>query len=253
MNIDNFFAFIDYVYAFNGQKRTVDALCNGTIRFGRWAEVMSKKRRNFESSAFICYVENPNFQKQLPIYYNKLKKSIEGYDKSHWFDNEYDIKTNKRKFLEQKYHEVRRKEIINAFNFLHQLINSESIDDSQKEKEGESKCMAFSPKYDDEKLHEIYQLLIDKDIIDEDTDFNDFRFYFSGRGEKPTKRLKWVGTGTDLAIFIHHFYYTEEKKWEKTKFVFDKEYNYPSVIERLGSRKKEDPFEAFADKIRKKI
>lgn len=250
MNTDNFFAFIDFVYAFNSHKRTVDALCNGTIRFGRWAEKISKKRRNFESCAFTCYAENPNFQKQLPIYYNKLKKSIEGYDKSHWFDNEYDIKTDKRKFLEQKYHEVRRKEIINAFNYLHQLMNGESIDDAQKGEE--SVCMSFSPKYDDEKLLEIYQYLIDNDFIDTKTDFKDFCYYFSGKGEIPTKRLKWVGTGTDLAIFIHHFYYTEEKKWEKTKFVFDKEYNYPSVIERLGSRKKEDPFVDFADKIRKK-
>ena len=85
------------------------------------------------------------------------------------------------------------------------------------------------------------------------TDKNDFIYYFSSKGEIPTQRLKRVGTVTDLAIFIHNFFFDEEKKWVKTAFVFDKKSNYTSIIERLSSRAKKDPFRGFAEEIRKKV
>lgn len=211
MDTRPFFSFIDAVYAFNGQKRTVDALRSGKLRFGKWVESMSKKRRAFEACAFTCCAESPDFREQLTIYYDKLKTSVDNYEKSHWFDNQYDIKTQKREFFEQKYHEVRRKEITIAYNYLTALMGkTKSTSDNE---------MHYTEEYTIEQLNSIFDYLIEHKHLDPLTKREDFIYYFSGKGEKPLMPLRWIGTKINAAFFIDIFS-NDTKKWKKSQIVF---------------------------------
>ena len=206
------FNFIDTIYAFNGQKRTVDAFCSGKLRFGKWAESLSNKRRAFEACVFTCCAESPDFREQLIIYYDKLKTSVENYEKSHWFDNLYDIKTHKHEFFEQKYHEVRRKEITIAYNYLTALMGkTTSINDSESH---------YIDIYSIEQLNTIFNYLIENKQLDPNSKREDFIYYFSGKGDKPHLPLRWIGTKINAAFFIEAFYDDDIKKWKKAQVVF---------------------------------
>lgn len=212
MDTRPFFNFIDAVYAFNGQKRTVDAFCSGKLRFGKWAESISNKRRAFEACAFSCCAESSDFREQLTIYYDRLKTSVDNYEKSRWFSNQYDIKTQKREFFEQKYHEVRRKEISIACDYLTALIGktNNTCDDEAHYKD------IYTP----QQLDIIFDYLIDNEYLDPKTQREDFVYYFSGRGEKPNVGLRWIGTKINAAFFIETFYIDDAKKWKKSQLIF---------------------------------
>lgn len=240
MDTRPFFSFIDAVYAFNGQKRTVDALCSGKLRFGKWAESMSNKRRAFEACAFTCCAESPDFREQLTIYYDRLKTSMENYEKSRWFDNQYDIKTQKREFFEQKYHEVRRKEITIAYNYLTALMGkatSTNYDESH-----------YIDIYTIEQLNTIFDYLIENKHLDPKAKREDFIYYFSGKGEIPLMPLRWIGTKINAAFFIEAFYDKDAKKWKKAERVlgFTRLNNSLSC---LSYSDRKNPFEELKNKI----
>lgn len=250
MNTRNFFAFIDFVYAFNGHKRTVDAFFYRKKRFANWVEEISNKRRKFEACAFTCYVQSSYFQKEVLIYYNKLKKSLDGYQKSHWFDKIYDIKTNRREYWEQRYHEVRMKEIKIAFNYLHELIHGVPRSTinvvSQK---------YFKVNYTEEQLNDIYNGLVKDGYLREDTKINDFIYFFSGKGEIPTELLEWKSTKGKLALFIDYFVEDNKNKWVITANIFKGTIpeNLKNSLNTEKNNGREDFFKTFENKWIKKI
>lgn len=137
---------------------------------------------------------------------------MENYEKSRWFDNQYDIKTQKREFFEQKYHEVRRKEITIAYNYLTALMGkatSTNYDESH-----------YIDIYTIEQLNTIFDYLIENKHLDPKTKREDFIYYFSGKGEIPLMPLRWIGTKINAAFFIDRFFDDDTKKWKKSQVVF---------------------------------
>ena len=116
MDTRKFFKFINAIY--NGYYRNINALCNGRLDIEKWGIVLAYKRKGFEIYAFSCYMESQLFRDRVGIYYNRLKKSLANYEKSHWFDYDFDINKNRRTYFEQKYHIIRRREISLACEFL---------------------------------------------------------------------------------------------------------------------------------------
>ena len=99
MDTRNFFKFINAIY--NGYHRNINAICNGKLDIEDWGRVLAYKRKGFETCAFACYVESSLFRDKVVIYYNKFKESLANYEKSNWFDYDFDINKNRRTYFEQ--------------------------------------------------------------------------------------------------------------------------------------------------------
>lgn len=242
MDTRAFFRFIDSVYAFNGHYRTVEAMYNGKLKLGEWKKRIGDKRRGFEACVFTCCAENKEFKEQLYIYIDRFKTSLDNYEKSGWFENQFDINTEKRKFLEQKYHETRRKEIALAYKYLVSILNKEVDSDIKEESH-------YQDIYSIDQLEIIRKYLINNKYLHKDTSTEDFVYYFSGKGDKPQKPLQWIGYKIDAAFFIDTFYNKETKKWKKAQQVFGYERLDNSLSCKSYLINKVNPFKEFKDSL----
>lgn len=89
MDTRNFFKFIYAIY--NGYHRNINAMCDGKLDIEDWGRVLAYKRKAFEECAFSYYIVSQQFRDKVGIYYNKFKESLANYEKSHWFDCDFDI------------------------------------------------------------------------------------------------------------------------------------------------------------------
>lgn len=174
MNTRKFFKFINAIY--NGYHRNINAMFNGKLDIEDWGRVLSYKRKGFEICAFACYVESPLFRDKVVIYYNKFKESLANYEKSHWFDYDFDINKDRRKYFEQKYHIIRRREITLACEFLEKLQNETNhISTNNKTP---NKSFHYNLNYNEEQFKSIYTFLVDGKYLESTTALEDFIYYF---------------------------------------------------------------------------
>lgn len=248
MDTRKFFKFINAIY--NGYYRNINALCNGKLDIEDWGRVLSYKRKGFEICAFACYVESPLFRDKVVIYYNRLKKSLANYKKSHWFDCDFDINKDRRKYFEQKYHIIRRREITLACEFLEKLQNETNhISTNNKTP---NKSFHYNLNYNEEQFKSIYTFLVDGKYLESTTALEDFIYYFSGKGDKPHHGLKWIDKKVNLAQFIDTLCNKENRKWVIAELIFG-EYGLRQSNGNTAYRKDDNnPFEDLKNTLKKK-
>lgn len=91
--------------------------------------------------------------------------------------------------------------------------------------------------------------LKDVGAIDASTEEKDFLYYLRGEGTKPTKKLRWTATKTQLTLLINYLC-GENPQWAITCRVFDdvKESTLRSILSRLG---KQENFDDRKEEIEK--
>lgn len=245
MDTRKFFKFINAIY--NGYYRNINALCNGRLDIEKWGIVLAYKRKGFEICAFACYVESPLFRDKVVIYYNKFKESLANYEKSHWFDYDFDINKNRRTYFEQKYHIIRRKEISLACEFLEKLLNEPNLISYNDTVSDE--LSHYNLDYNEEQFKSIYNFLIDGKYLESTTDLNDFIYYFSGNGDKPQHGLKWINKKVNLALFLAELCNNDEKKWERAKNIFGVDGLAQSYSNTAYRKSTNNPFEGLKDTL----
>lgn len=243
MDTRKFFKFIYAIY--NGYHRNINAMCNGKLDIEDWGRVLTYKRKGFETCAFACYVESPLFRDKVGIYYNRFKKSLTNYEKSKWFDYDFDINKNRRTYFEQKYHIIRRREITLACEFLEKLLD-EPNPISNKDTVSD-KLSHYNLNYNEEQFKSIYTFLIDGKYLESTTALKDFIYYFSGNGDKPLRGLKWIGSKVNLALFLGELCNNEEKKWERAKNIFGIDGLAQSYSNTAYRKSTNNPFEGLKD------
>lgn len=242
MDSRKFFKFINAIY--NGYYRNINALCDGKLDIEDWGRVLAYKRKGFEICAFACYVESPLFRDKVVIYYNKFKESLANYEKSHWFDYDFDINKNRRTYFEQKYHIIRRKEISLACEFLEKLLNEPNPNNDISDG-----LSHYNLDYNEEQFKSIYNFLIDGKYLESTSTFEDFVYYFSGNGNKPQHGLKWLGSKVNLALFLAELCNNDGKKWEKAKNIFGVDGLAQSYSNTAYRKSTNNPFEGLKDTL----
>lgn len=249
MDTRYFFEFITATY--NGYNRIIDAMCNGTISIEQWAGKLSNQRKAFEECTFSYYIESQQFRNKVGIYYNKFKESLANYEKSHWFDCDFDINKDRRKYFEQKYHIIRRREISLACEFLEKLLN-ESKPISNNDKKVSNELFHYNLDYNEEQFKSIYTFLIDGKFLKSTTPFEDFIYYFSGNGTKPHYGLKWIDKKVNLAQFIDTLCNKENKKWVRAELIFGEDGLRQSNGNTAYRKDDNNPFEDLKNTLKKK-
>lgn len=245
MDTRKFFKFINAIYS--GYYRNINALCDGKLDIEDWGRVLAYKRKGFEICAFACYVESPLFRDKVVIYYNKFKESLANYEKSHWFDYDFDINKNRRTYFEQKYHIIRRKEISLACEFLGKLLNEPnpiSYTDTVSDE-----LSHYNLDYNEKQFQSIYDFLINGKYLESTSTFEDFVYYFSGNGNKPQHGLKWLGSKVNLALFLAELCNNDGKKWEKAKNIFGVDGLAQSYSNTAYRKSTNNPFEGLKDTL----
>ena len=245
MDTRKFFKFINAIY--NGYHRNINAMFNGKLDIEKWGIVLAYKRKGFEICAFSCYMESQLFRDRVGIYYNRLKKSLANYEKSNWFNCNVDINTNRRKYFEQRYHIIRRREITLACEFLEKLLNEPnpiSYNDTVSDE-----LSHYNLDYNEEQFKTIYNFLIDGKYLESTTALNDFIYYFSGNGDKPQHGLKWINKKVNLALFLAELCNNEEKKWERAKNIFGIDGLAQSYSNTAYRKSTNNPFEGLKDTL----
>ena len=245
MDTRKFFKFINAIY--NGYHRNINAICSGKLDIEDWGRVLAYKRKGFETCAFVCYVQSPLFRDKVGIYYNRLKESLANYEKSNWFDYDFDINKNRRTYFEQKYHIIRRREITLACKFLEKLLNEPKATFANDKESDE--LSHYNLDYNEVQFKSIYTFLVDGKYLESTTTLNDFIYYFSGKGDKPQHGLKWLGSKVNLALFLAELCNNEDKKWEKAKNIFGVNGLAQSYSNTAYKKSSKNPFEGLKDTL----
>lgn len=245
MDTKEFFSFINAIY--DGYNCNVDAMYNGTISIEHWAGKLSNKRKAFEECAFSCYIKSELFRNKVGIYYKTLKESLANYEKSHWFDCDFDINKDRRKYFEQKYHIIRRREISLACEFLEKLLNEPNLISYTDTVSDE--LSHYNLDYNEKQFQSIYDFLINGKYLESTSTFEDFVYYFSGNGNKPQHGLKWLGSKVNLALFLAELCNNDGKKWEKAKNIFGVDGLAQSYSNTAYRKSTNNPFEGLKDTL----
>ena len=70
-------------------------------------------------------------------------------------------------------------------------------------------------------VDKLYECLITEGLIDTQTTKDDFIYFFSGKGNYPSKKIKWVGTKVKLAILIAKLHANSLTDWKTTEAIFE--------------------------------
>lgn len=214
--------FHNAVYSDDKGCKTITALCQGKngYRFRDWSSGLRTKRENFEAYVISMYTRDQAFIRLLESYYNKLKRSLDRYNRSKQFDKNYDLKTQRRLFLTQKYHIERRRQISIAYEFLRPLFEQHSVkEERQSQNPRDPNC--FSNLYTPQQLDAIFDYLVQEHYLEHPYSKDAFIYYFSGAGKQEDFVFRWrERANTHLTIFIKTFFPNESKIWHKTQKIF---------------------------------
>lgn len=261
MFVEEFFNFIDMVDAHNpAPKGVLHNLMLGSLKFEDWEEQFSKLRRDFEKSVFVNCVDNPDFKEKLVVYALKFQNIINELVELESLSDEDMNKENKKLFYSFKCRKLKLEQITLAYNhiknnmcdltelsrvYFASRINEEAgaHGASPKNVWQENK---FETNYTEEQICKMFEGLVEEGYISLDTCKNDFIYYFSGKGEIPINKIKWLKGKGKLALFIDYFFGEEKRKWIKTANIF---YNVSSVKLRnsLNTEKTYDRGDYFKD------
>lgn len=253
MDTRGFFDFYNAIYTYDKGQSVINALRYRKMTFNHWAESMFKKRKDCEACIFTCFLENDKFKEQLVIYENRFKKSLSGYARSNRFSVEYDIKKNPRKFLEQKYHEVRKRQIELILEYIEKVKTPEGTNPIVSTKASVDNRPPHFEGYSSEVMTDVFEYLIDKRYLDTQTSKEDFLYYFTGEGEIPTNRLKWRTNKVETAIFIETLFGEAKKKWDITSYIFDEKNNYANIYSRKYKTVFTDKEQEFENELKEII
>lgn len=249
MDTRNFFKFIYAIY--NGYHRNINAMCDGKLDIEDWGRVLAYKRKAFEECAFSYYIVSQQFRDKVGIYYNKFKESLANYEKSHWFDCDFDINKERKRYFEQKYHIIRRREITLACDFLEKLLNEPKLI-SNNDKKVSNELFHYNLNYNEEQFKSIYTFLVDGKYLESTTALNDFIYYFSGKGDKPKNGLKWIDKKVNLAQFIDTLCNKEKKKWVIAELIFGEDGLRQSNGNTVYRKNDNNHFEDLKNTLKKK-
>lgn len=217
MDTKGLFDFINVIYTNDKGKALIESLCKGKVRYRSFTQQMFSKRRAFEKSVFTCCLENPKFMEELLIYENRFKQSLEGYSKSSWFDVEYNRLDQPREFFTRKFHEVRRRQIELALEYIEKVKNPQLTNNN------DSMGMERQPYYEgfsEDEINSLFDFLMERRYLDCETLREDFIYYFTGKGEQPQNILKWCQSNVQLAILIGTLCDKDDKLWAKAERIF---------------------------------
>lgn len=257
MGTSAIFDFIDgFVFTYGQGEEFIDALFNGEMSYDDFAKMASEKRKAFDASVFEC-CENDRLFKSLELIYERLKPIANHYSHFPYWKDYGEIDTNHideilkgRELCEKKYHEIRGREIILAVTSLEKLLKVNGYSSVNDKEEVKCCYVHFEKTYNNRQLEHTFNYLMQNGYLYSDSKLEDFVFYFSGKGNVPICNLKWVGTLTDLALFIFSLFPNEEKKWEKTKLIFGVNARFATLVTNNNYRGKDDPFEDLRKSIK---
>lgn len=161
------------------------------------------------------------------------------------------INKERRRYFEQKYHIIRRREITLACDFLEKLLNEPKLI-SNNDKKVSNELFHYNLNYNEEQFKSIYTFLIDGKFLESTTALEDFIYYFSGNGAKPYHGLKWIDKKVNLAQFIDTLCNKEKKKWVIAELIFGEDGLRQSNGNTVYRKNDNNPFEDLKNTLKKK-
>lgn len=241
--------YMDALCANNQNNCEVKMLYNRELDHTKWKESISRKHISFTHAVSSLLAGNEDEVLQtLTTFRRRLKKVLVEYKSSIIFNIRYRYRENKFKFWEQHYHLFRRTQITSALTYIDWVMKEQ-----EAKREASKRCSTdfYYTQFSDEKLRRVYDYLMEQGYLQVDNTFQEFVYYFSGRGEKPTKKLTWCGkyAMVELSHFLYVIAKNDSTIWEKAKKVFTKATNLATALNNT-SKNRYEKYEWLEDKIK---
>lgn len=94
----------------------------------------------------------------------------------------------------------------------------------------------------------LYDSLSDEGYIDRQTTKDDFIFYFSGKGNYPSKKLKWRGKKIILALLIAKLHTGHSTDWKTTEAIFE-DVKGDNLKKQFSNNKEDNKSEAIVKQL----
>lgn len=241
--------YMDALCANNQNNREVKMLYNRELDYSKWREGVGRKHISFTHAVSSLIAGNEDEVLQtLTTFQRRLKKVLGEYESSIIFNIRYRYRENKYKFWEQHYHLFRREQVTRTITYIDGVLKEQ-----EAKREASKRCSTdyYHTQFSDEKLTRVYDYLMEQGYLQADNTLQEFVYYFSGRGEKPTKKLTWCGEFpmVKLSHFLHVIAGCDGEKWKKAKMVFTTATNLAAALNNSSQNKFEN-YDWLEEKIR---
>lgn len=118
------------------------------------------------------------------------------------------------------------------------------------------KKLYFTRPLTDSVKRNLYNELVSRSFIPQDTDYNHFAFAFGGVETSDFEPLRWLKDLQDLKMFVDTFFPGEARKWMKTLACFTDNgvpIGHASIRNLNPSHKKDPPSKEYFEKLKKEI
>lgn len=216
--------FYNVIWSFRRGEETIEAFINGEYTLESYAELLYDKRKAFDNYVMDLCLNGGNFKSLRAVIY-RLGEQI------HYYNEDETVYPNGTpQYYRAERDKIRYSEILLAVKHTESFMRENGFEFSFGCSDGVKKV---EPKivphyfngldnYTKEQLADIYNGLKEKGYLSINTTEDEFMYYFSGEGNKPSRKLKWIGKKGKLALFIWHFFDCNNK-WIITEEVFEEQ------------------------------
>lgn len=275
--------FYDVIWTFEKGEETIDALFFGELTLDSYAKMLYDKRKAFESYVIDIITKGGDCSFLSKIL-ERLPPQLERYDNLYteiipikgtraYCEYEYHnvrfkeisiavrntcdlLRITKGEAFYKQNGESRKKIIIDKNIDLSVMTNDEPINVTPMEVIDKNEIYQntndvanqyhFYGGYSEEQLEKMYEYLLMRGFMPNDTDFDDFVYYMTGKGDKlPQNGLEWCKDNVDLGYFIATFFDENTKKWKIGEMIFGRK----RLASAYGQSKKGNPFSFFKSQI----
>ena len=249
MSIDVITDFIHSVYSYDKGETVIKMLENGELDFDTWAQDIYSKRQLCED--YILHAVEEEQLKKLDIlsrYHGRFKKSYqESYRLIHPLLNEQG-ELMQEDSISDRYHYFRCKQMENLIKYMEEILSLYP----RKIREPKKITLFYERRFNDEQLELLFNFLTEKGDLALSTNYHDFKYFFTGEGETPTKQLKWMSSNKNLTLFIHCFFENDNALWKKAESIFGIKHLAQSYNQLFNSAKfaPENDYKAFLSTLK---
>lgn len=231
--------FYQVIWTFDRGIKTIRAISNGELNIEDYAEMLYNKRVAFDDYVLTYCLEKNDFE-MLDMIKARLEPQLVKYQNFN-FENEG---------AATEYHKVRYRELSLAIKHTNDLLakNGLRLVDNPHPTKGVVEALPYFEglkDYTREQLEDMYEGLIDEEFLSRDTSIEDFLYYFTGEGNKPSIKLRWMGKQGKLALFIDYFF-DVKNKWKRAEQIF-MNVEYDKLKNSLNSEKQNGRKDFFKD------
>lgn len=248
MSIDVISDFIHSVYSYDKGDKIIKMLETGELDFDTWAQDVYDKRQLCEDYILHIFEEdNIKIIELLYRYHDRFDKSYkEDYRQIRPSLNEQGELTPHHT-ISDRYHFFRCTQMKMLIKYMESTLPLRT----RKAKQRKEIPLFYERRFNDEQLELLFNFLIEKGDLAL-TDFHNFKYFFTGEGETPTKQLKWVSSNKNLTLFINSFFGNDNALWKKAESIFGIKNLAQSYNQLLNSAKyaPKNDYQAFLEKLK---